>query len=144
LWGALVTDGGADTGYRASVTWEPLPTADEARSFAEFWTWLMRLRDETVAGGRTFAAYCYSQNAENKWLLESARRFQGRPAVPPVAEVREFIESDHWVDIFEHVGAHFVSPRGRGLKVLARFAGFDWRDEEAGGEASMGWYRQAV
>lgn len=144
LWGTLVTDDGIDLGYRPFVTWRPVPTDDEARSFAEFWTWLMRLRDGVVAAGRTFAAYCYSQNAENKWLLGSATRFQGHPGVPPLAEVREFIESDHWVDLFEYVTGNFVSPRGRGLKVLARFAGFDWRDDDAGGEASMGWYRLAV
>ncbi|WP_307811054.1 TM0106 family RecB-like putative nuclease [Tomitella cavernea] len=144
LWGTLLTDAGVDLGYRPFATWDPVPTDDEARSFAEFWTWLMRLRDGALAEGRTFAAYCYSQNAENKWLLGSATRFQGYPAVPPVEEVRAFIESDHWVDIFEYVGENFVSPRGRGLKVLARFAGFDWRDDDAGGEASMAWYRAAV
>lgn len=144
LWGTLVTDAGVDLGYRPFVTWEPVPTEDEARSFAEFWTWLMRLRTSTLEAGRTFAAYCYSQNAENKWLLGSAARFQGRPGIPSVGEVHEFIASDHWVDLFEYVGKHFVSPRGRGLKVLARFAGFDWRDDDAGGEASMAWYREAV
>ncbi len=144
LWGTLVTDAGVDLGYRPFVTWDPVPTDDEARSFAEFWTWLMRLRDGTLEQGRTFAAYCYSQNAENKWLLGSATRFQGYPGVPSVGEVRGFIESDHWVDLFEYVVEHFVSARGRGLKVLARFAGFDWRDDDAGGEASMAWYREAV
>lgn len=144
MWGTYTTSEGVDLGYRPFVTWDPLPTEDEARSFAEFWTWLMRLRDETVARGKTFAAYCYSQNAENKWLLGSARRFEGRPGIPPLREVQDFIESEHWVDVFEHVGIHFVSPHGKGLKVLARYAGFDWRDTEASGEASMTWYRAAV
>lgn len=144
LWGTFTTVDGVSDGYRPFVTWDPLPTQDEARSFAEFWTWLMQLRAETLALGKTFAAYCYSQNAENKWLLGSARRFEGRPGVPPLREVQDFIESEHWVDVFEHVGRHFVSPHGKGLKVLARYAGFDWRDAEAGGEASMTWYRAAV
>lgn len=144
MWGTLTTVDGVDEGYRPFVTWDPLPTEDEARSFAEFWGWLMRLRADTLARGKTFAAYCYSQNAENKWLLGSARRFEGRPGIPPLREVQDFIESEHWVDVLEYVGEHFVSPQGKGLKVLARYAGFDWRDDEAGGEASMAWYRAAV
>lgn len=144
LWGTFTTIDGVSDGYRPFVTWDPLPTQDEARSFAEFWTWLMRLREETLASGKTFAAYCYSQNAENKWLLGSARRFEGSPGIPPLTEVQDFIDSENWVDVFEYVGKHFVSPKGKGLKVLARYAGFDWRDAEAGGEASMTWYRAAV
>ena len=144
LWGTYTTADGVDLGYRPFVTWEPLPTEDEARSFGEFWTWLMRLREQTLERGKSFAAYCYSQNAENRWLLASARRFEGQPGIPPLAEVQDFIESEHWVDVYASVGEHFVSPRGKGLKVLARYAGFDWRDEEAGGEASMIWYRAAV
>ncbi|WP_051461607.1 TM0106 family RecB-like putative nuclease [Tomitella biformata] len=144
LWGTFTTSDGVDAGYRPFVTWDPLPTEDEARSFAEFWTWLMRMLEDTVGRGRTFAAYCYSQNAENKWLLGSARRFEGRPGIPPLREVQDFIESEHWVDVFQYVGEHFVSPHGKGLKVLARYAGFDWRDAEASGEASMTWYRAAV
>ena len=31
-------------GYRAFATWDPLPTLDEARSFAEFWRWLSGVR----------------------------------------------------------------------------------------------------
>jgi predicted RecB family nuclease len=37
-----------------------------------------------------------------------------------------------------------VCPNGKGLKKIAPIAGHRWRDEEAGGEASMSWYREAV
>ena len=33
---------------------------------------------------------------------------------------------------------------GKGLKKIAPLAGHRWRDDEAGGEASMSWYREAV
>lgn len=143
LWGALEwTDRGER--YHPFVTWEPLPTEDEARSFAEFWRWLMGRRALAHARGQTFAAYCYSRFAEDKWLLESARRFLGRPGIPTVEEIRAFIDSPEWVDMFEAVGNNFIAPGGRGLKKLAPMAGFAWRDDEAGGEASMAWYRRAV
>jgi predicted RecB family nuclease len=144
LWGTLLTEGGRVADYRPFATWEPLPTEDEGRSFAEFWTWLSGVRADAAARGRTFAAYCYSEAAENRWLLASAVRFAGRPGIPDVEEVRAFIRSEQWVDVYQAVGASFLCPRGKGLKKVAPVAGFRWRDAEAGGEASMGWYRRAV
>lgn len=150
LWGALLAHPGGrragdePDGYRAFVTWEPLPAADEARSFAQFWAWFADVRDRALASGRSFAAYCYNREAENRWLLASARRFAGLPGVPAVAEVERFIGSDAWVDMFEQVGETFLCAHGKGLKVVAPAAGFAWRDPEASGENSMRWYRQAV
>ncbi|MFF0489200.1 TM0106 family RecB-like putative nuclease [Nocardia sp. NPDC004068] len=139
LWGTLL-----DGVYRPFVTWDPLPTPDEARSFAEFWRWLMGVRAEAAAAGKTFAAYCYSRTAEDKWLYESARRFAGMPGVPTEAEIREFVDGPQWVDMFQAVSEQFICPGGKGLKKIAPVAGFAWRDPEAGGEASMSWYRHAV
>ncbi|MBT0567645.1 TM0106 family RecB-like putative nuclease [Williamsia sp. CHRR-6] len=147
LWGTLLTDTTDPTRpvrYRPFVTWDPLPTVDEARSFAQFWAWLSAERAAAHAAGRTFAAYCYSQQAENRWLLGSARRFHGIAGVPTESEVQAFIDSPEWVDVYEAVGDAFICPKGKGLKKIAPVAGFDWRDSEAGGEASMDWYRLAV
>ncbi len=139
LWGTLL-----DGVYRPFVTWDPLPTRDEARSFAEFWIWLMSVRADAAASGKTFAAYCYSRTAEDKWLYESARRFAGEPGVPTEQQVRDFVDSPEWVDMFQAVSEQFICPGGKGLKKIAPVAGFSWRDPEAGGEASMSWYRLAV
>ena len=150
LWGALLTrpggtlPGDEPDGYRAFATWEPVPTPDEARSFAAFWTWLIAVRDRATATGRTFAAYCYNEQAENRWLLASARRFAGQPGIPDVAEVEAFIADDRWIDLFAVVGEWFLCAHGKGLKRIAPAAGFAWRDPEAGGENSMRWYRDAV
>lgn len=143
LWGTLLNVGGFSM-YRGFATWDPLPTRDEARSFAEFWGWLMAERAAAAASGKTFAAYCYSRSAEDKWLLDSARRFAGEPGIPSKDEIREFIDSPQWVDIYQAVSDQFICPNGKGLKKIAPVAGFNWRDAEAGGEASMAWYREAV
>jgi len=71
-------------------------------------------------------------------------RFAGMAGIPTEAQVREFIGSAQWVDVYAAVGAAFLCPLGKGLKKVAPVAGFAWRDAEAGGEASMAWYRAAV
>ena len=146
MWGCLLTgkDIGERQGYRPFVTWEPLPDDDEARSFGEFWTWLMKIRDKALAHGLTFRAYCYNELAENRWLLFSAERFAGKPGVPTVAQVNAFIRDPAWVDVFGSVRDQFLCAHGKGLKIIAPVAGFHWRDPEAGGENSMRWYRDAV
>jgi predicted RecB family nuclease len=150
LWGVrLHYPGGArpgdePAGYRAFATWQPVPDVDEARSFAEFWGWLAGVRAAAAASGRSFAAYCYNEQAENRWLLASARRFAGLPGIPPVAEVVEFIEHPGWIDLFAVVDEWFLCAHGKGLKRVAPVAGFAWHDPEAGGENSMRWYRDAV
>ncbi|MGB3707811.1 TM0106 family RecB-like putative nuclease [Gordonia sp. (in: high G+C Gram-positive bacteria)] len=147
MWGTLLTDNtdaARPVVYRPFVTWEPLPTTDEGRSFAEFWSWLMDERAAAHAAGKTFAAYCYSQHAENRWLRGSADRFAGMPGIPSRQTIDTFIASREWVDIFEAVGSNFICPKGKGLKRIAPVAGFGWRDSEASGEASMEWYAAAV
>ncbi|WP_301546811.1 TM0106 family RecB-like putative nuclease [Gordonia sp. X0973] len=147
LWGTLLTDRtdpSRPVVYRPFVTWRPLPTTAEAESFAAFWAWLSAERAEAEAAGKTFAAYCYSEHAENRWLRGSADRFAGLPGVPSRAEVEAFIASPQWVDVYAAVSANFYCPSGKGLKRVAPVAGFHWRDEEAGGAASMDWYALAV
>ncbi|MPY79060.1 MAG: TM0106 family RecB-like putative nuclease [Actinophytocola sp.] len=146
LWGALLSgsDIGLPHGYHSFATWDPVPTDDEARSFAAFWTWFSEVRSRAALRGLTFRAYCYNALAENRWLLGSATRFAGKPGVPPVDEVQAFVDSDEWVDLFQSVSDTFLSTAGKGLKVVARQAGHSWDDPEASGEASMRWYREAV
>ena len=150
LWGVRLQyragplPGDQPEGYRAFATWEAVPDTDEARSFAAFWDWLARVRADAAASGRSFAAYCYNEQAENRWLLASARRFAGLPGIPTVEDVEEFIADPCWVDLFAVVDESFLSAHGQGLKRVAPVAGFRWRDPEAGGENSMRWYRDAV
>lgn len=153
LWGTLLTlrDGRPleEEGYRPFATWARLPDPDEGRSFAGFWRWLTGIRDRAAGQGRSFRAYCYSKSAENRWMLSTAARFgpEGTVAVvkgvPSVDEIRRFISSPQWVDVHEAVTGQFVSTSGLGLKVVAPVAGFTWRDPDAGGENSIGWYRDA-
>ena len=102
------------------------------------------MRARAAATGRTFAAYCYNAQAENRWLLASAQRFAGRPGVPALAEVEAFVADPSWIDLYAVVSEWFLCAHGKGLKRIAPVAGFAWRDPEASGENSMRWYRDAV
>jgi predicted RecB family nuclease len=146
LWGCLLSgaDIGLPCGYRAFATWEPVPTPDEARSFAAFWTWLTEVRARAAERGLSFSAYCYNEQAENRWMFSSADRFAGTPGIPTAAAVREFITCGQWVDLYRVVSAEFLCAHGKGLKTIAPAAGFSWHDPEASGENSMRWYSDAV
>lgn len=134
LWGAWY-----EGEYHAFVTWEPLGGRAEAANFAEFWEWLMGLRAQAHAAGKTFAAYCYSAHGENHWMRMSAKRF----GAPQLEEVEEFIASPEWVDMFVQVKRNFVGPYGLGLKTVAPVAGFQW-PEDFDGEESVNARREAL
>lgn len=143
LWG--VFDGGR---YRPFVTWEGLGGDAEGENFARFWSWLMGRRAAAAARGESFAAYCYSAHGENHWMLGSARRFAGKVyggyQVPAESEVREFISSGQWIDMFRLVKEQLAGPGGLGLKIVAPAAGFRWDEVGFDGEESVHAYRIAV
>ncbi|WP_188943402.1 TM0106 family RecB-like putative nuclease [Nakamurella endophytica] len=149
LWGTYLSGPavqrlGLRPGYRPFVTWRPLPDRDEGRAFAEFWAYLQGIRSAAAAHGLTFAAYCYSRQAEERWLRSAPRRFPDQPGMPPAAEIDAFCSGGQWVDIYQEIRDQFVVPGSMKLKVLAPLTGFGWRDREPGGENSMAWYRVAV
>ena len=149
LWGTYLTgpavaELGLTSGYRAFVSWNPLPDQDEGRAFAEFWRYLTDLRELAAARGLSFAAFCYSRSAEERWLRSTPVRYPDVAGMPTVAEISEFCSSPQWVDIYQEIRDQFVVPGSMKLKALAPVAGFGWRDPEPGGENSMAWYRDAV
>lgn len=95
LWGAF--DG---ENYHPFVSWD-LDEEVLAANFARFWGFLRARREEAWQAGRSFCAYCYSHQAENHWLIRSAQLYAGRPGVPTVEEVSEFIASRQWVDVLD-------------------------------------------
>nr|WP_240393937.1 TM0106 family RecB-like putative nuclease [Corynebacterium lactis] len=155
LWGTWVP--GED--YRGFVTWQE-PGEDglggeaEAKNFALFWEYLRERREAAAAEGKSFRAYCWAAEGENYWLRKTAVRFGGREfadeetnsivAVPTKQEVDEFIGSDQWVDMLKVTRRQILSPVGMGLKVVAPWAGFHWRDADVDGEASLDLYRIAT
>lgn len=146
LWGATVRtrtpiDGVTD-GYYSFVEWGELTSEAESRIFAEFWTWFSGLQRDCETKGLTFAAYCFYEQAENGAMR---RAVSLTPAItPPWNEVSNFLTSPKWVDLHNTAKECIQTEGPLGLKVLAPYAGFHWRDEAPGGEASMVWYETAT
>ncbi len=113
-------------------------------NFAAFWRYLSALRSAAADAGLSFAAYCYSRTAEERWLYATPQRFPDVPGMPDNAEIAEFCRSPQWVDVYAEVRQWFVVPGSLRLKSVAGVAGFSRRDPEPSGENSMAWYRTAV
>lgn len=149
LWGTYLSGPAVDrlglaAGYRPFATWRRLPDPDEGRAFAEFWQYLTQLRALAAEQELTFAAYCYSRQAEERWIKSTPRRYPNVPGMPSPAEVDEFCVCPQWVDMYQQIKQNFIVPGSMKLKVLAPLTGFAWRDVDPGGENSMAWYRLAT
>lgn len=140
LWGAL-----HHGNYHPFVSWEPMTPRAEATVFAEFWNWLTDIRSTAEAAGQTVAMYCWSQNAEIGALRTGAQlgaEALGHHDAPN--EVEQFIASGHLVDLLRVFDTHVESGGSSGLKRIAPMAGFAWRDDQPGGDASMLWHAEAT
>jgi predicted RecB family nuclease len=147
LWGTYLSglplDGFAP-GYRPFVTWDPLAESGTGENFAAFWQYLTALRAAAAAAGATFAAFCYSRMAEERWLYGLPQRFPEICGMPAQPEIAAFCRSPQWVDVYAELRQWFIVPGSLRLKAVAGVSGFAWRDPEPSGENSMAWYRTAV
>jgi predicted RecB family nuclease len=147
LWGTFLSGlplPGFETGYRPFVTWQPLSDPATGANFVEFWQYLTAVRTAAAAWGASFAAYCYSRMAEERWLYGLPQRFPTVPGMPGQSEVAGFCRSPQWVDVYAEVRQWFIVPGSLRLKAVAAVSGFSWRDPEPSGENSLAWYRTAV
>jgi len=91
-------------------------------------------RVRTLERRGEYRVYVYSHH-EKTMLKQLAETYGGS------AELNAFIE--RFVDLLQVVRNHVVFPTdGRGLKALARFIGFEWRDQDPGGAQSMAWWAE--
>ncbi len=134
LWGFLVHDvsGGAEPYYKAFAEFGELNDQAEAELALRAMTWL---RD--LIAGSDAPVYHYSD-------YELVRLAHIAAQAPDLEWAPGFAE-DHFVDLFAVMRAHYFAVHGLGLKnVAAHGAGFSWRDPEAGGLNSQGWFNDAV
>lgn len=143
LWGAHVTISGGnevtEPGYHAFANWDsPFGEAERAEVFRSFWRWLQSVRGACEQQGLTFSAFCWYEAAENRYLRDGAA-LTGRSD-----EVERFIGSRDWIDLHRWFADNFVTGHGNGLKTVATLLGFEWRDDDPGGGASMVWRAEAI
>jgi predicted RecB family nuclease len=141
LWGNLVTRRDGWSGTPGSVpfaTWEPMTPEAEAGNTLRFWRWLVALKSETAAAGRTFRAYCWNAAAENRYLRRLGL------AEDLTEAVEKFIASDQWVDLLKVWDSQLITGGPSTLKVIAPLAGAGWAVDDPGGGQSMVHYDMAV
>ena len=139
LWGLLVTDG---NGHRLEsvYSWDPLDEGGEANLASDAIARLVSLRKEAESSGQSFRVYHYS-HPEISMVRSLIRR--GGPPPWPSEEWWEGFTSECFVDLLPIVKAGFIGLRGLGLKEGAQAAGFEWQDDDPGGEQSLDWIEEA-
>ena len=132
MWGVLLCDrtgsGFFEEGYRAFVTWN---NAVESfmQTFGEFWEWLIQMRKRAEKRGLTLVAYCYHAMAENTQMLGLAGERE--------PQVREFLDSEQWIDLLAVMRAQLVTGDSLSLKKVAPLAGFEWAVDDPSGDEAM-------
>ncbi len=151
LWGAVVSLArpvpGVTSGYHAEATFESLTPAGEAALFARFWAWLEGVRTACEDAGATFCAYCFWATAEDGAMDRAVARTEDEALARALGEgVASFRRARpaRWVDLHDVVSRQIQTDGPLGLKLVARAAGFEWRDPSPSGEASIAWYERAV
>jgi hypothetical protein len=134
LWGFLVQPAGGPGVYHEFSRFTDLDDADEVELAREAFEWL---RSVVETGGRV-VVFHYSgyEVAKIRSLADRA----GDPLLDWAAGYAE----EQFVDLLEIVKNHYFGVAGLGLKLMARHAGFSWRDEEPGGLNSQVWFAEAV
>jgi predicted RecB family nuclease len=148
LWGANVTlttpVEGIEAGYLAFVEWGELTPHAEAEVFARFWKWFEELRRTCHEDGHTFAAYCFWAQAEDGAMNRAvASPIPGGPTLGDLEAFRQQQPSE-WIDLHDYAKRQVQTTGPLGLKQLATMSGFQWRDVNPSGEASMLWYEVAT
>lgn len=147
LWGAHVRrgddQGDLPAGYHSFAVWNGLSDDSETRNFKKFWDWFSGLRAECARRGLSFAAYCFWANAENGAMNRGVKApLENGPTRSDLDEFRAATPPE-WIDLHAFAQAQIQTDGPLGLKVLARATGFEWRDDNPSGEASMRWYECA-
>ena len=69
----------------------------------------------------------------------------GRPREhDPLLDWAAGYAEEQFVDLLEIVKTHYFGVAGLGLKLIAKHAGFSWRDDDPGGLNSQVWFAEAV
>lgn len=112
---------------------EPTSEAEES-AFAQAW--------EYVASQPGAAIYYYSHYERTTWR-KLAKRYSG---LPSEEDVLRLFKRESAVDLCtDVVQSKMIWPtRDHSLKTIARYLGFEWRDKDPSGTASIEWYHRWV
>jgi predicted RecB family nuclease len=148
LWGAVVTANAnlpgdlraLDGTYRAFVDFDGLDVDREVHLVVALLDWIDELGAVAEANSATWLVAFYS-HAEIDELRRIAT-MSGDTGL--ISRVERVAKSPNWVDMRVVVEDNLIVGHGVGLKKLAPYAGFSWRDDDPSGSASLTWYDKAV
>jgi hypothetical protein len=129
--------------YDAFVNWDR--SADgEARVFAEFWAHIQASRDYASKRKYAYRLYYYSKHEETAFK-RLATVHAGKPGIPTVGDVDALFRLKEVINLYEVLLEQLVWPTlSVGLKEVAKWVRFSWRDSDPGGGNSIAWYRDAT
>jgi predicted RecB family nuclease len=134
LWGFLVTSAGGPGIYHEFSRFTDLDDATEVELAREAFDWLRSVIDI----GERVVVFHYSG-----YEVAMIRALAARAADPLLDWAAAYAE-EQFVDLLEIVKNHYFGAAGLGLKLMARHAGFCWRDSDPGGLNSQAWFAEAV
>jgi predicted RecB family nuclease len=135
LWGFLVQRAGQpERVYQEFSRFADLDDQTETALAVDAFSWLRSV----VESGETVAVYHYSGYEVAKICALAERR------PDPMLSWAVDYAAEHFVDLLEIVKANYFGVSGLGLKLVARQAGFRWRDDDPGGLNSQLWFADAV
>jgi predicted RecB family nuclease len=134
LWGFLVQPAGGPGVYHEFSRFADLDDAGEVELARETFEWLRSVVDAS----ERVVVYHYSG-----YEVAKIRSLADRAADPLLDWAAAYAE-EQFVDLLEIVKNHYFGVAGLGLKLLARHAGFSWRDGDPGGLNSQAWFAEAV
>lgn len=106
--------------------------ADEKEAFEKFWEYIRSL-------GGDFAVYYYSKY-ERTQFRNLREKF---PDVVSEDELEYFFDNEASIDLYEMVKKHTEWPTyNYSVKTLAQHLGFNWRDTNPSGAASIQWFNE--
>lgn len=129
--------------YVSFSTWDRTPEG-ERDVFAQWWAYTQNMRKYAQSRGKSCKTYFYSHH-ETSSFRKLAEKWKGNPGIPTAKELEALFDSRDWVDMLPKVRDQLVWPtEGYGLKSVAKWCRFDWRDETPGGDNSLVWYELAT
>ncbi len=106
--------------------------AEEREAFQKFWDYIRSL-------GGDFAVYYYSKY-ERTQFRNLMKKF---PGIVDEDELEYFFDNDASIDLYELVKKHTEWPTyNYSVKTLAQHLGFNWRDANPSGAASIQWFNE--
>jgi hypothetical protein len=129
--------------YNAFVDWSGTPEG-EAKVFSDFWAHITAWQEKAKTNKWGYRAYHYTKH-EDSAFIGLAERHAGHSGVPTVEDVRSFLDSKEWIDLYPVMAKQLIWPtESITLKDIAKWVRFSWRDSDPGGGNSIAWYKEAM